>query len=328
MKLNLEQLRSITRGAVRIEETDGAFHFYRFTETQTNHYHAAGQMDFYARCHNTAGVRFAFSTTSRKLSFDYSINTRARDLAFFDVYQDGAMIAHIGEKPATKDRKHAEVSLREGEKQIEVYFPWSASATLFEVELDDGATLTPVHRKRFAIHFGDSITQGYDADYPSLSYAQRIGRMLDMDAVNKAIGGDTFCPDILLTEPEPLNPELITVAYGTNDWSHDVTKDELRDSCRRFCQALSKFYPQAKIAVISPIWRADFTRVPAFGSPAYTVHDTIAEAVEGIPNLTLIRGWNFVPQQTEFFSDGYLHPNDAGFAVQAENLYRELQKIL
>ena len=328
MKLNLEQIKSITRGAVRIEQIDGAFKFYRFTETQMNNYYAAEQMDFHTRCYNTAGVRFAFSTTSRKLAFNYEICKRARDQAFFDVYQDGAMIAHIGEKPVTKERKHAEILLREGEKNIEVYFPWSAAAILFEVELDDGATLTPIHRKRFAIHFGDSITQGYDANYPSLSYAQRIGRMLDMDAVNHAIGGDTFCPDILLTEPEPFTPDLITVAYGTNDWSHDVTKDELRDSCRRFCRAISKFYPQAKIAVISPVWRLNFDKVTAFGSPAYTVHDTIAEAVEGIPNLTLIRGWNLVPHLPEFFADGYLHPDDAGFAIYAENLYRELQKIL
>ena len=35
MILNLQQIREITVGAVRIEENDGSFHFYRFTEQQT-----------------------------------------------------------------------------------------------------------------------------------------------------------------------------------------------------------------------------------------------------------------------------------------------------
>lgn len=326
MILNLEQLRNITRGVVRIEEQNGSFHFHRFTEHQIANYFESGNLKFHTRCFCTAGVRFAFRTDSRRLAFDFVGDKCARELLCFDVYQDGAMIAHIGECPVSKTLQHAEVALGEGEKLIEVYFPWSAEVTLFNVTLDDGASIIPAYRKHTAVHFGDSITQGYEANYPSLTYAQRLGRMLDIDDVNKAIGGDTFCPDILLTEPEDLNPELITVAYGTNDWSHGVTKDELCNSCRQFCQRISEFYPQAKIFVISPIWRLDYDKVIAFGLPAYAVHDVISEAVEGIPNLTLIRGWNLVPRLPEFFSDGYLHPNDAGFATYAENLYREIKK--
>ena len=326
MNLNLDQLKSVTVGAVQIEEESDGFHFYRFTNRQTNNYLEAGQLDFHTRCFNTAGVRLAFHTDSKHLSFDYVGGKRARDLLFFDVYRDGAMIAHFGERPVSKELLHAEVELEDGEKLVEVYFPWSAEATLSNIALDDGASILPHRRSRFAIHYGDSITQGFDADYPSLSYAQRLGRMLDIDAVNKAIGGDTFCPDILLTEPEDLDPDLVTVSYGTNDWSHDVTKDQLRESCRQFCKRISEFYPRAKIFIVSPIWRLNFDKVTAFGSPAYTVHDVIAEAVADIPNLTLIRGWNLVPQLVEFYSDGYLHPNDEGFSTYAENLYLEIKK--
>ena len=38
MALNFEQIKSITRGAVRVGETDGWFRFYRFTEEQENYY--------------------------------------------------------------------------------------------------------------------------------------------------------------------------------------------------------------------------------------------------------------------------------------------------
>jgi hypothetical protein len=323
MKLNLSQIQAITHGAVRIEETDRVFTFHRFEKWQQDAYLAAGETDFYHRCNNTAGVRMAFRTNATGLSFDYRVHTRARDLAFFDVYENGAMIAHVGEKPATKELVHANVTLAEGESEVEVYFPWSAAVELSNLEIN-GDTLTPIKRERFAIHFGDSITQGYDADYPSLSYASRLGRMLHFDALNKAIGGDTFCPDILLTQKEDVAPDLITVSYGTNDWSHGATHESLRDSCRHFCERLRALYPTAKIFVVSPIWRYDSQKPTVYNAPAWTVHAAIAEAVEGIDNLVLIRGWDLVPHLTEFYSDAYLHPNDLGFATYAERLAQNM----
>ncbi len=327
MKLNLKDFQAVTRGAVRIEKTDGVFTFHRFEKWQKDAYLAAGEEDFYHRCDNTAGVRMAFSTSATALSFDYRFGTRARDLGFFDVYENGAMIAHVGEKPVTKELLHADVALGEGEKTVEIYFPWSAAVELSDFEID-GDALTPVYRSHFAIHFGDSITQGFDAEYPSLSYASRLGRMLDLDAVNKAIGGDTFCPEILLTEKEALDPEYITVAYGTNDWSHGATHESLRDSCRQFCSRLRSLYPAAKIFVVSPIWRYDSQKPTVYNAPAWTVHEAIAEAVEEIENLVLIRGWDLVPHLVEFYSDAYLHPNDLGFATYAENLAKEIKKHL
>lgn len=323
MQLNLPQIQSITRGAVRIEEANGVFTFHRFEKWQQDAYLAAGETDFYHRCSNTAGVRMAFSTNATRLSFDYRFGTRARDQGFFDVYENGAMIAHIGEKPVTKELVHANVTLAEGESEVEVYFPWSAAVELSNLEID-GDTLFPITRARFALHFGDSITQGYDAEYPSLSYASRLGRMLNLDAVNKAIGGDTFCPDILLTKKEALEPDLITVSYGTNDWSHGATHESLRDSCRLFCERLRALYPMARIFVISPIWRYDSQKPTVYNAPAWTVHRAIAEAVEGIENLVLIRGWDLVPHLTEFYSDAYLHPNDLGFATYAEHLAQNM----
>lgn len=328
MQLTLSQIQAVTHGTVRIEETDGIFTFHRFRRWQKDAYLAAGETEFYHRCDNTAGVRMAFRTNSTRLSFDYRFGTHARDLGFFDIYENGIMIAHVGEKPITKSLLHADITLAEGESNVEVYFPWSTSVELSHLEIDDCATLHPIYRDLFAIHFGDSITQGVEAVYPSLSYASGLGRMLNLDAVNKAISGDTFCPDILLTQPEALSPDLITVAYGTNDWSHGATHQTLRDTCRRFCLRLRVLYPTAKIFVISPIWRLDSQKPTVYNAPAWTVHEAIAEAVEGVDNLILIRGWDLVPHLPEFYADAYLHPNDLGFAAYAEHLSQEIKKHL
>ena len=325
MVLNFEQLESITRGVVRMEEKDGWIHFFRFTKEQERYY--AYHADFFKKTFSTSGVRFAFYTDSQSLAFDFQLTAASsRPYGWFDLYENGAMVRHFGFENAELSAGHVALSLSAGEKLVELYFPWSRCAELRNVTLDDGATLTPSYRPQKLLAFGDSITQGYDAIYPSQSYVCRLARMLDAEVIDKGIGGDIFCPDLLETA-DPVSPDVITVAYGTNDWGKR-TAEEYRENCRLFYTRLSALYPDAKIFAVTPLWRADAGKVTKFGAPAWELHDTIAACAEGLPNVTVIRGWNFVPHVKEFFADFYLHPNDAGFAAYAEGLYSQMQKYL
>ena len=323
MRLNLEQIRSIARGAVRVQEIDGEFWFFRFTEAQVKAYSDAGKTDFYKKTFATAGVRLALHTDSRRLCLGYRVNQGSSRAFFgFDVYVNGHMLSHFGADGPEIFDGHATVALPEGEKLVEVYFPWSMRTTLFDVELDDGATLTPAYRKQQMICFGDSITHGYDAHYPSLSYATTLARLLDADMINKGIGGDVFFEE-LLQEPDPISPDIITVAYGTNDWC-SRSYASLQKHCSAFYERLSALYPQAKIYAISPICRMDGQRTTPYGAPADAVVNMMRKACRALPNVTVLDGWSFVPAQKAFFSDFYLHPNDIGFACYAQNLYRAI----
>ena len=325
MLLNLDQIRAITKGAVRVEQENGRFCFFRFTEAQVNSYANAGKTDFYNKTFASAGVRLAFKTTSRKLAFDYFLTpASSRRFAWFDVYEDGSMRRHFGTEGGEVTAGHAEIDLHEGETTVEVYLPWSYRTDLANVSIEDGATLEPVCRKRTMISFGDSITHGYDATYPSLSYASRLARLLDADAINKGIGGDCFFP-ALLEKPDPIDPDMITVAYGTNDWN-GRTKEHFAKDCGAFYARLSELYRRAQIYAITPIWRGDAAKATPFGAHARTVHDMIESLCRALPNVTLIRAWDFVPHLKEFFSDFYLHPNDQGFGIYAANLYRAIKE--
>lgn len=326
MVLNSEQMQSIARGVVRAEEADGWFRFYRFTEEQESYY--TYNPDFLKKTFASSGVRLAFYTNSESLAFDFQFASgSSRSYGWFDLYENGAMVKHFGSESADISSGHVSLPLSAGEKLVELYFPWSQRTDLKDVTLDDGATLTPSYRKKKMIAFGDSITHGYDAIYPSQSYVCRLARMLDADVIDKGIGGDVFCPDLLKTN-DPVAPDIVTVAYGTNDWSCR-TPEEYRENCRLFYTRLSELYPEAKIFAITPIWRRDASRSNSqFGAPAWETHNAIAECVEGLPNVTLIRGWDLVPHLKAFFSDFSVHPNDAGFAAYAEGLYCEIVKYL
>lgn len=324
MKLTLDDIRRIAFGVVSVEENHGAFAFHRFTREQAEAY-AKHNIDHFNKTFATAGVRLSFYTDADRMSFDYRLTPgSSRMYGWFDVYEDQIMTSHVGGEGRLFTSGHADISFSPGEKRVEIYFPWSKAAFLSDVELQ-GRLISPCRRCRSMICFGDSITHGYDAIYPSLSYASILARELDADAVNKGIGGEIFFPE-LASLPDPVSPDIITVAYGTNDWNV-CTREHFDENCRAFYSNLCRLYPNAKIFAITPIWRADGDRETKFASP-HTELDRIMRSLLSDLPISLINGYTLTPHVKDFYSDEYLHPNDLGFSIYAGELTRQIKKHL
>ncbi len=322
MLLNASQMKSVVRGAVRLEEKNGMYSFFRFTEEQEQAY-ASRRAERYYKTFSASGVRIALRTDSKHIGFRYRFGRgSSRRFSWFDIYENGTLISHFGGNGAEPESGCMELILHDGTNTVEIYFPWSRTVEISALELDDGAHLKGVFRKHRLLAFGDSITHGYDARYPSLSYVSRLARLLDADEVNKGIGGEMFFPELLQCA-EPFLPDCITVAYGTNDWFF-CSRDEVERNCRAFYTRLTALYPHARIYAITPICRLDADTKTAFGAPASAVDALIREMCADLPNVTVINGWHLTPAHPDFFSDSVLHPNDLGFGIYAENLYREI----
>lgn len=324
MKLTVDQIRAVTCGALNVLESDGGCVFRRFTEEQTEYYTKYRDDNYAQRTFAAAGVRLAFETDSEHLSFECAIKrTAGGTYCSFDIYVNDAMIAHscveTGESEFGTD-----ISLGEGVKKVEIYLPWSRVPVITALTLDDGAQIVPVKRSRIMMNYGDSITQGFTAEYPSLTYASRLARLLDADNYNKAISGDVFFPEILEL-PEDIVPDIVTVAYGTNDW-YSQSRDTVAKQSREFYKRLSAKYPTAKIFAVSPLWRKD-GRSDKFDGPCSDVHDIIAENCADLSNVTVINGSYLNANLLPFYADR-LHPNDLGMGVYADALYLEIEKHL
>lgn len=323
MILDIEKIKEITCGAVSITERDGFIEFDRFSAAQYEGLEKHCDKQF-SRSSSSSGVRIAAVTDSEKLSFEYkNLDASSCDTGYFDIYVDNTMIAHVG--GAEVDGR-AEVSLGKGEKKLEIYFPWSKRALVRNLALDDGAVIKPVRRRMRLLAYGDSITQGNISEYPSLTYVSRLASMLDADVLNKGIGGDGFS-DRIISHPDDFDPDIITVAYGTNDWNSRSPEDTEK-SIRRFFSLLRSAYPEAKIFAITPIWRGDFERQTKFSCTTDKVEYMIRENIKGIHDIIVVSGWNLVPHLPEFFTDKFLHPNDLGFGVYTENFYKQIAKYI
>ena len=314
MKLSLEDIRKITCGAVNVKYENGEYHFYRFNEDEMAHYAKTRHKD---KSYATSGISMNFETDARELSIFGSISSASsRAYYSFDIFKNGEILGHI------KNFEESEMipnyvscsfevgsfsgkfSLGEGKKSIRIVFPWSVAASVAEIELRGATFAEPIKKNKKMLMYGDSITQGYDAEFPSRAYAVALAEALGAEGFNKAIGGERFVP-LLSAIKNDFSPDYISVAYGTNDWSNDEKEVFVKNS-RAFYENLSKNYPKSKIFAISPIWRADNSAEKPLGK-FYEVEEQIKSIADSLPNVTFISGIDLVPHDESYYADLRLH---------------------
>lgn len=334
MKLDLEQIKNITLGAVRITEQEDGINFFRFTEEQQELYKHR-KADFHKKTFCTSGVVMSFRTDSCALGLSVAVTfASGRNYFAFEVFVNGERVGILGnfnedesatvyaQQGLTDGEFKKEFNLGSGEKEVKIYFPWSVKAVLKELSLDDGAIVEPIKPKCKLLCFGDSITQGYDALYPTDKYATRLATALDAEEHNKAIGGDMFFPDLPKSK-EGFVPDIITVAYGTNDW-YWGSGENFEKKCADFYKNVRETYPNTPIYAITPLWRKDMNVERPCGD-FFRIEKGIAEAVKDLENVTLISGFNLIPHDEKFFGDRRLHPNDEGFEHYFNNIIKYIE---
>jgi lysophospholipase L1-like esterase len=264
---------------------------------------------------HTCGIRIDFYTDSSSLTV--SVGAEGK----YEVLVDGlTAFWQVFAGPDTFS-----IPLEAGSHRVTIVLPSHTPGVIRSVELDDGATLESIEYPCRIIFYGDSITQGYDALHTYKRYAARIAESMEAEEMNKAISGEFFFPPLAETDDD-FEPDYVTVAYGTNDWSKTKREDFQRKS-KAFYTSLSKKYPKAKIFGITPLWRKDYQEYREFGLFEDMINDTV-KAVEGLENVILLHGFDMVPKEPKYFGDLRLHPRDEGFDHYFENLNKEIQKYI
>lgn len=326
MVLTYDQIAASARGVVRVEQEGKLTCLYRFTKEQEEMYLRRNK-DFYKISFATSGVILEFDTDSMNLYISVSVSA-ASSRKFFShsIFESEHKIGELRDEFAdgeTEKTCSGSYTLSNGMKRIKIVFPWTVASRIYEISLDDNSEFIPVKKNGKIILYGDSITQGYDAVCPENSYAAKLTAWLDADAVSKAIGGEVFCPE-LSSHRDDFSPDLITVAYGTNDWVLK-SKESFEHDCISFFENLRLNYPTTRIIVLAPIWRADEDRVLPLGQFA-NVADYLRRLSSRFDGITFVDCYDFIPHDVNYYSDRFLHPNDAGFHHYANALIQVLNE--
>lgn len=326
MKLSFEQIIPLLQGAEDIVWKDNCIVPHRFTAAEMHAFD--NNADFQRKSYAASCVRLAFRTDAKSFTMAYHVNKgSSRTFYYFDVHVNGVMVQHSGHESFLEcPDNELHVTLDGQKNDITVYFPCLSEIDIKSFEINGQTLLEPLRRNRVLYSYGDSITQGYDAIYPSNAYPNQLADVLEAEVFNKAIGGDVFNPALALKTGSH-RPDVITVAYGTNDWSHKNTKETFFAQMNGFYANLHALYPDVPVFAILPLWRRDRDRVTDIGT-FDELRTYLTDAVKPYANFRLLDGYMMVPHLEEMFSDKYLHPNDFGFQYYAKNLILQVKAAL
>ena len=300
MKLNLEQIKKITVGAIDIEQTADGIHFYKMQKCQVDAFYALSDVLGF-RALTTTGIRLDFDTDSKFLSFDIKGGTK------FEYLIDGVYCGTITEKRAL-------IGLS-APCRVTLCFPSHEIGVIDNVELADGATVTRHKFDRKVLFIGDSITQGWNSGIDTLSYAYRTSFALNYDSIIQGVGGAYFHASTFADSG--FAPDTVIVAYGTNDVNHFKTKDEMVEQLRLYLGKVKETYTSSKIYAISPIWVSGGSEEKRMGN-LWECYALIADEIERC-GVEHIKGLDLVPHARRCFADD-LHPNADGFGEYARSL--------
>jgi lysophospholipase L1-like esterase len=321
--LEQDAFRACLSGCVRLVSADDGVRLHRHTAKQISYYEATN--DAWAiRAHCPAGIKLNLCTDSPTVDLRGRILPGARTYAGFDVEIDGCTSAAIRIE-ATEAMQSLRLvdSATRAKRQISITFPQSAVVELHAIELQQDSINTPPDGQQPKyLALGDSITQGMDARGPAAAYPLQLARMLDVELLNLGVGGHIFDLDALDDEL-PYRPDIVTVAYGTNDWSRGTTREQIEGTVEAYLTRLTQTVAQSsRIYVLTPIWRAVGDDIKAGGTLAQ-FSTVIAEAAARFAPVTVVDGMTLVPHRPELFADG-THPNDEGFLHYSINLARAI----
>lgn len=317
MNIQNEQLLQYLSGYVRYEENDGYLSLYRLTEKQAENFE---KRDLSPRQNASSGIFLEFITDGDEISFDYKIAPGARRPSYaMDILVNGMNTHHIIEEIDFKESNFT-AKLEDGKKRVTIIFPNLAQMSIKNVHVN-GSVEKYTRKLRF-LALGDSITQGFRSKHPSLNYVNILAQKLDAYVLNQGVGSDVFLVENIDAQVKKFfNPDFITVAYGTNDWTLDMN---VYANAKAFFIKLKEVYGNTPIFAIVPIHRNNIEGVLHNGLTLEEARKEIEKAADET-GVIKIDSRNFVPYHEDFYSDKILHPNDLGFAYYGHNLYETLK---
>lgn len=288
----------------------------RFTEKQLVAYEKYGHAtSIRTRC--LSGVCIAMKTDSKTIEIEFAINGRARNYLGLDLEVDRTIVKSVRMMNLIPEVSQIKMHLYEfsdqKEREIKIYLPVSVEVENISINAQGEPIKKP---ERKILFLGDSITQGMDAVSPVCTYPLIVAKILKADFINQGVGGHVFDADTL-DEDFPFLPDIITVAYGVNDWNKDFSAQEIHKSALAYLEKLKKIFQKSRIYVITPIW-TDRENEKKKAGTLQDIRKIIKEAGEQT-GCRIIDGLSLVPHSNFFFVDG-IHPNEAGHLAYGINL--------
>lgn len=279
-----------------------------------------------------SGGMIRFWTNSKRIVMDVELlrNETSKQctkalLSGFDFYINGEFFANLCGDENTLTYKAQADGFPEG--QVTLYTPLQNTIKSIKIGLEEEAVIKPPNEfdiKRPILFYGSSITCGFSASRPGLTYPARIARSLNANFINFGFGGcakgETEIANII--SEQELSLFIMDYDHNAPDVKH------LADTHEVFFNIIREKQPLLPIIIITS---PNFYKLPKhFAERRDVIKRTYDNAVSrGDKNVYFIDGKDFYPSKGwQDYTTDCLHPNDMGFSEMAKRILPVVKKIL
>lgn len=211
---------------------------------------------------------------------------------------------------------------------ITIYFPIGNEVFDFEVALEPDARISepnPYKYEKPIVFYGSSITHGFAASRPGMTYVNQIGRMLKTNIMNFGFSGSA--------KGEPQLAEYFTgidMSVFVLDYDHNAPSVEhLENTHYAFYEILRKAKPELPIIFVTKPDAYRHTEEYALSRKDVILRNYLTARQNGDKNIYFIDGNAFFVggDRMDYTVDG-CHPNDQGEAKMAEYIGSVLGELL
>lgn len=330
MKVNREVIGKMVHNVLSYEfDKDGRLCFQRFSPSQKKVYRAESE-SFFMKTNASSSVTLDFVSDSEYLVLKFELyeSEHVAEGADFDLYVDG--IFYESRYLESLDINIIGFDLPKGEHRVTLYFPWNKETVVNEIHLSEHSSVKEVQKKAKVLSLGDSITQGSFTRLTSLSYVSQLANHLDVEILNQGIGGYVFWEKSIDESIVSYAPDLITIAYGTNDYTRYDHVEDYQKNVSNYMEKLTTLFPNTKILAIMPIYRNDFKHQAREKYRDYKLEDArkiLRTIYQKYPNVQVMEETE-IPRIPEAYARDFLHPNDLGFTFMTWSIEKQINNLL
>lgn len=324
-RLSLEQLSAFALGVDALDPRDDGVRVVRMPRPLQSLY---GDTEFRrVRMACTSGARIRFTSDTRCVRLAWRVAASARPWCRGVLVVDRATQLPVG-PAALRDRWEGSVQLPgagdSATRTIDFWLPHLAACELEYVAVDDGASVAPAPRPALRwLAYGDSVTQGMEATLPTRSWVGQCALALEADALNLGIGGAVL--EAGLAVDPGVNADLITIAFGVNDFAKNVPPGDVLNNGRKLLAVL-RSRSRSPVVIFTPLaWRGGGRNDAGHHQEAY--RDALRSLADSQSGVTIVEGPSLVPSDPRYIPDA-VHPNDEGFEVMADRAIPFLRNAL
>jgi MazG family protein len=337
------ELTPYIRGACELTvQQDGLVLPRRFFPEQTAHFDAIGRGE---RAIATAGIVVELVTDGTEVYLDCNVvrplnpnhalyeqvmaggandgappfgSAEEGNVDGIDIVVDGRMLATVA--PMTGTLRFAFENSTHEDIEVRIYLPSIMAVSIGNLRTN--GSMKPVPERGYLLALGDSITQGFICGNPSAAYPAQIAKILGLDLLNQAVAGHVFDEDSLggFSRWRDETPELIVVAYGTNDWAHKRSAEAIEQDAVAYLDRLSRMFPKVPTYVLSPLWRTDEHEPKPCGFPLTWMNQVLGRACSRHPNMHVVDGYHGIPKDPDLYADASVHPGPECMGLVADLL--------